>query len=976
MSKVLINSAAIRKKDLVVNDGDLNVVEGSSIAVFDLVTGQPAIIYSPDDESVLLENPFTADDSGQFSFHVENGIYQINATTVNEIEELTGSAVVDVRIKSERLTLFVDFIVNDNTLSAAEANKSKLDSAIAQAETGGYKWICPKSDGDVYIKGSTFFPAGIAPKTLNLSTSCYKIYDTGNIADYNHTFSDGLTLELFFVFGDGVSELLPAPLDTKGGNRYFQCQGQVDDKLAEGDIVCIYNTDDYSWGNFRRVNNPDGTVDYSQSTCNDDRPYYRQGELLEVRTVTAPTTTAPSIPNAVFVKGVTRDNYIAGANIEAHKLAMFDYEFNTLNVEGIENVSITPVMMRQCGVNTTLNNVTVKNGKDCIQMMNCYGVTGYGIKVDQSKLTQDSEAYGVSLRGCLEVRLDGKFYATRHALTHTASFGFSIPSRDCFSSGTFKSYRSYAVDFHGCSENNIVKGTAIGGVVYSGINNDISGLLIIDPYDGIAVFSSEIPKWSQSMGDIRIAVPPGQLMSRYGLINFGGTGLRGFCPNVSEPGKFTIGNVFISFENPVSGSCALPNSGYTQAECEAAGGIYNASTGVCVISDISDYDKQSESTCTAAGGTWSNNLNVINITARNLIADLEISIGNVVLVNSGEITQSGILCRALNDNDPYQGIPPLNVKKLEVLNLTSKNAGGLVTRLVDEVILNGSHIDGGVKGIDCQNYDYLGVHNCGVYNVAEKALSAVNAETGTSECKIDIISRGCGSALDAGEINDKVVFIDKNRNAEIIRLDVESTNVEPFGESGNVKITYNEQIRLVHNSVNKTIFDMSRVGTNRVFRNVSYIESNDDYTPGKYAVDETSNIGKNLTSVGNVKIGETIEIVKHAGFALTLNAKSGETILYNGSSAQSYVSSNDHLFIMLYRNSSTQWYLVEFTQGLSATNLWTKDNFIYATHNIGAGVNNGNNASGINLSPQQTGIWKNVSGQDLPQNVGGLWQKQ
>lgn len=976
MTKLLINSAAIRKKDLVIDSGDLNVVEGSSVEVIDLATGQAALLYTPDDESVLLENPFLADDSGAFSFYVDEGIYQINATTVNEIEELTGSVTVDVRLKSDRLTLYVDFIVNENTLSAAESNKAKLDAAIAQAQTDGYKWICPNSDGDVYIKGSTFFPTGITPKTLNLSTSCYKIHDTGNIADYNHTFSDGLTLELFFVFGDGVSELLPAPLDVKGGNRYFQCQGQVDDKLTEGDVVCIYNTNDYSWGNFRRVNNPDGTVDYSQSTCNDDRPYYRQGELLEVRTVTAPTTTAPSIPNAIFVKGTTADSYSAGVNLQAYKLTMFDYEFDTLNVEGIENVSITPIMMRQCGKRTTLNKVASKNGKDCIQMLNCYGVIGNAINVDQSKLTQDSEAYGVSLRGCYRVRLDGKFFATRHAITHTASFGFSVPSRECYTSGTFKSYRSYAVDFHGCAENCKVDGVADGGVVYSGINNDISNLRLIPNYDGIAVFCSEIPDWNQSLGDVVINCRPDQLMSRYGIINFGGTGLRGFAPNVSKAGKFTIGDVFISFENPVAGSCTLPDSGYTQEQCEAAGGIYNSSNGTCVINDISDYELQSDTTCTAAGGTWSNNLNVINITARNLIADLEISIGNVVLVNSGEVTQSGILCRALNDNDPYQGIPPLSVKKLEIANLTSKNAGGLVTRLVDEVIINGSHIDGGVKGIDCQNYDYLGVHNCGVYNVAEKALSAVNAATGASECKIDIISRGCGGALSAGEINDKVVFIDKNRNVEIIRLDVESTNVEPFGEANNVKITYNEQIRLVHNSVDKTIFDMSRVGTNRVFRNVSYIESNDDYTPGKYVVDEDAPIGKNLTSVGNVKIGETIEVVKHAGFELTLNAKSGETILYNGSSAQTYVSSDDHLFIMLYRNSSTQWYLVEFTQGLSATNLWTKDNFIYASHNIGAGVNNGNNASGINLSPVQDGIWKNVSGQDLPQGVGGLWQKQ
>lgn len=121
MAKVLINSAAIRKKDLVVSDGDLNVVEGSKISVIDYRTGAYALIYDPSDKDLLLENPFTSDDSGQFSFWVESGVYKILALTQGETETLEGEVVIDVRSEARYHIKPEDFGalggLNDDTLA-------------------------------------------------------------------------------------------------------------------------------------------------------------------------------------------------------------------------------------------------------------------------------------------------------------------------------------------------------------------------------------------------------------------------------------------------------------------------------------------------------------------------------------------------------------------------------------------------------------------------------------------------------------------------------------------------------------------------------------------------------------------------------------------------------------------------------------------------------------------------------------------
>lgn len=101
MAKVLINSAAIRKKDLVVVDGDLNVVEDALISVIDYETGSYALIYDPLDKNTLLQNPFQSDDTGQFAFWVESGIYKVMAVTQTDTEDLQGEVVIDVSKDNE-----------------------------------------------------------------------------------------------------------------------------------------------------------------------------------------------------------------------------------------------------------------------------------------------------------------------------------------------------------------------------------------------------------------------------------------------------------------------------------------------------------------------------------------------------------------------------------------------------------------------------------------------------------------------------------------------------------------------------------------------------------------------------------------------------------------------------------------------------------------------------------------------------------
>lgn len=96
MAKVLINSAAIRKKDLVVVDGDLNVVEYAKITVIDIRTGTYALIYNPSNENELISNPFVSDSTGQFAFYADTGVYKIGVETQTDVEELEGSVIISV----------------------------------------------------------------------------------------------------------------------------------------------------------------------------------------------------------------------------------------------------------------------------------------------------------------------------------------------------------------------------------------------------------------------------------------------------------------------------------------------------------------------------------------------------------------------------------------------------------------------------------------------------------------------------------------------------------------------------------------------------------------------------------------------------------------------------------------------------------------------------------------------------------------
>lgn len=96
MAKILVNSAAIRKKDLVVVDGDLNVVEGGRVTVINVITGAAANIFDPLDENLPLSNPFTADGTGQFAFFVDAGRYKISVLTQGEAVDLDGEVTIDL----------------------------------------------------------------------------------------------------------------------------------------------------------------------------------------------------------------------------------------------------------------------------------------------------------------------------------------------------------------------------------------------------------------------------------------------------------------------------------------------------------------------------------------------------------------------------------------------------------------------------------------------------------------------------------------------------------------------------------------------------------------------------------------------------------------------------------------------------------------------------------------------------------------
>ena len=106
MSKVLINSAAIRKHDFIDQDGDLNIVGDALVSVVDYKKGSSAIIYKTDNKEELLDNPFNSEDNGQFSFWVEPGIYKISCVTQTDNKKLQGEVIIDASNNSGSQLLF------------------------------------------------------------------------------------------------------------------------------------------------------------------------------------------------------------------------------------------------------------------------------------------------------------------------------------------------------------------------------------------------------------------------------------------------------------------------------------------------------------------------------------------------------------------------------------------------------------------------------------------------------------------------------------------------------------------------------------------------------------------------------------------------------------------------------------------------------------------------------------------------------
>ena len=94
MSLTLINQAAIREVDL----DDLNVVKGAKITVRNKYNNNIAPLYNTDDLLDPKPNPFFADDVGQIEFFIDDGLYNVKALSVSDLNEIEGS--VNFQVKS------------------------------------------------------------------------------------------------------------------------------------------------------------------------------------------------------------------------------------------------------------------------------------------------------------------------------------------------------------------------------------------------------------------------------------------------------------------------------------------------------------------------------------------------------------------------------------------------------------------------------------------------------------------------------------------------------------------------------------------------------------------------------------------------------------------------------------------------------------------------------------------------------------
>lgn len=751
----------------------------------------------------------------------------IKASLVELDEAIPGLTAVNAQQAFEEIAsklntvggaLYVPFIVNDATEATAIENKTLLDNAIVEAQTNNLPVIMPTTAGVITIKGSTYLPDTISLGGYGKGITVYEPYDTGTITDYAYAYTDGLSLEALFFTGTSDTTLLPPINDINTSSRFIQYQNQVDTIISEGDIVAIHNTDDYSWGNFRRVDDGSGNIDYTASTNGDDRPYYHQGEFVYARTITAPTASYPTLPNAMFLTGSTYDSYTLGSNIESRIVHTHVNHLFDCTIRGLKGQSVSPLVMRQN--RHSLLNIDLEYGKTNLPLINCVQCGG-NLSTKQPETTTDSEEYGLVYFSSMDCVFRGEFSANRHAVSHSASFGIPIPTRKCVTLGTYTSYRSYAVDFHGASEANQVIGICDGGIVWGGINNDVSQLNIKPNSDGTAVFMSEIPTWNNNL-HIGTLQSNGGFTSVNGLIHAGATSLRGFTANVAESGHFSFTVDSLILNKLEEGRCDFPDSGITQSECENAGGYWNPDTNVCTLSDLGDYEQQDAASCNLiSGATWVKyGYNIINFRVRNPRAQLNMTIDIKSVVNNGVPYRLGFYMDLLEESATYNNEPVVRMGSVTVKNFYSELGGGLNLSSIDDLYIEEAYSNDGTWGIRGEGLKNVTLGKVKVKQTSFQGIYLVGDNTGILTIH-DVEALDCGYDLVGSTTADTGVYIDGfdvDIRGELLSRKANVGADYPVRMASNVSKVHYNRLRPVaqtsaigYNEVLKSVYDISSV---------------------------------------------------------------------------------------------------------------------------------------------------------------------
>ncbi|WP_431222659.1 hypothetical protein ACQ86O_20680 [Serratia sp. L9] len=282
--------------------------------------------------------------------------------------------------------------------------------------------------------------------------------------------------------------------------------------IHNGDLLAIWNPQDYSYSSFRE--------------------YYRQGEFAVVGKVSSDMISLDggiidSYPNGSKVYKIETTNDIRMSG----KIEINYPKDNSSAGYSANSIGLLLSQLRRAVI--TGLSISASNAAYCVLAKKCFSLTGENVEFKQQTDAPSTSLgldYAFAVSNCQHIRIDGRFSAERHAVTHGGNAEpASIVNRFCHFSGEFLTTGKGSVgaaDWHGNTEMCSFSGYAQGSIA-GGFRNKFSGFLDSIPNvpDWPLLLGSECKGMDFDYSNVRITSAGNPRVSNRGVIDFGGNTL-------------------------------------------------------------------------------------------------------------------------------------------------------------------------------------------------------------------------------------------------------------------------------------------------------------------------------------------------------------------------------------------------------------------------------------------------------------------